>query len=82
MIQEEHTAEDIEYFKLMDQRDEDELNKLIQAFGDVKLGDGIGYFEACAIDYEKVVNAPFCKTERALDERDNWQKLYKMFWNE
>jgi hypothetical protein len=53
-------------------------SKLIQTFGNVKLGDGIGFFEACATDYEKDVNAPFCKSERALDERDNWQKVLKM----
>jgi hypothetical protein len=53
-------------------------SKLIQAFGDVKLGDGVGFFEAQAIDEEKDVNAPFCKSERALDEREDWQKVLKM----
>jgi hypothetical protein len=78
MIQEEHTAEDIEYFKLMDQRHQDELNKLIKVFGDVKLGDGIGYFEACAIDYWETPDSEKYQAAKARDEREDWQKVYKI----
>lgn len=53
-------------------------SKLIQVFGNQKLEDGIGFFEAIAIDDEKDINSPICKAARVLDEREDWQKVLKV----
>lgn len=49
--------------------------EIIEAFKDVKLGDGIGYYEADAIDDYLQPNDPLYIKLKAKDERNDWRKI-------
>ena len=54
----------------------EELKKEIEiAFADVKLEDGIGYYEAAAIDDYLSANSKEYKALKAKDERQDWKKM-------
>ncbi len=53
----------------------EKLKKEIEiAFADVKLGNGIGYYEAAAIDDYLRVNSKEYQNLKAKDEREDWRK--------
>lgn len=52
--------------------------QIFTAFANVKLGDGIGFYEAGAIDdYFTPEDADY-QEEKARDEREDWTKVYDM----
>ncbi len=51
--------------------------RVIAAFADVKLGDGIGYFEAVAIDDYLKPEDPLYQAERARDDRQDWMSIVR-----
>jgi hypothetical protein len=56
--------------------------QIFKAFADVKLEDGIGYYEAGAIDdYLKPTDAAYI-AEKARDEREDWTKVFAMLESE
>jgi hypothetical protein len=56
-------------------------NEIYTAFKDVKLDDGVGYFEAGAIDAYLQPHDLKYQQEKAKDERDDWTKLLTKFEN-
>ena len=52
--------------------------KVHNAFSSVKLEDGIGYFEANAIDDYLTPDSKSYNGEKAKDERNDWQIVLKM----
>ena len=56
---------------------------IYEAFKDVELGDGIGYFEADCIDDYLKPDDPFYQIKKAEDERKDWRKVATMLkaWN-
>jgi hypothetical protein len=58
------------------QRHEVIKQQIFKAFADVKLGDGIGFYEAGAIDDRLLPTDPSYIEEKARDERDDWRKVF------
>lgn len=54
-------------------------NEIYTAFKDVKLQDGIGYYEAIAIDDFYKKDSPEYIAAKAKDERDDWTKMLALF---
>lgn len=54
-------------------------SEILSAFKGVKLDDGIGYFEADAIDDYLVPSSIKYQEEKAKDEREDWTRLFSIF---
>jgi hypothetical protein len=52
--------------------------QVFKAFAGVKLGDGIGFYEAGAIDDYLTPNDADYQEEKARDEREDWTKVFDM----
>lgn len=52
--------------------------QIFKAFADVKLEDGIGFYEAGAIDDYLAPNDPKYVEEKARDERHDWTKVFAL----
>jgi hypothetical protein len=55
--------------------------QIFKAFADVKLGEGIGFYEAGAIDDRLLPNDPSYIEEKDKDEREDWRKVFEKLEN-